>query len=159
MAHSTSPSRPYLKLDDTTEQLQPRVFRLVRETIGEYGLVKNGDKFMVWLSGGKDSCALLDLLLVLQRHAPSHFDFVAVTLDRKRPGFPAYVLPGYLTQIGLPFHIEARDTYSIVKRLIPEGQTTCWLCSRLRRDILYRIATELRLHWVAIAMTLLKRGF
>ena len=137
------PSRIEQKEIFEANKLEKRLCKLTAQAIVDYAMIENGDKVMVCLSGGKDSYTLLEILLLLRERAPIEFDIVAFNLDQKQPNFPAHVLPDYLTARGVEFHIGHQDTYSTVKRVIPEGKTTCSLCSRLRRGVIYRVAKEL----------------
>ncbi|HEY2628951.1 MAG TPA: tRNA 2-thiocytidine(32) synthetase TtcA [Usitatibacter sp.] len=140
MTQATTDTR---KVEFEGAKLAKRLRRLVGQAIADYSMIEAGDKVMVCLSGGKDSYAMLDVLMRLREKSPVPFEIVAVNLDQRHPGFPEHVLPDYLRSVGVDFRIEVQDTYSVVKRVIPEGKTMCGLCSRLRRGALYRVATEL----------------
>ena len=131
-------------------QIERRIRSAVGRAIGDYGMIDDGDRVMVCLSGGADSYTMLDMLLALQKAAPVRFELVAVNLDQKQPGFPEHVLPDYLTSLGVEFRIVEEDTYSVVKRLVPEGKTTCSLCSRLRRGVLYNTAEQIGANRIAL---------
>jgi tRNA 2-thiocytidine biosynthesis protein TtcA len=126
----------------TLKKLEKQILRKTAQAINQYNMIEDGDKIMICLSGGKDSYCLLEMLMLLQRKAPIKFDLIAVNLDQKQPGFPEDILPNYLTSKEIDFEIIERDTYSVVKKVIPEGKTTCGLCSRMRRGILYDFAEE-----------------
>jgi tRNA 2-thiocytidine biosynthesis protein TtcA len=135
-------TRDIRKHQYSDNKLIKRLQRNTGKAISDFNMIGEGDRVMVCLSGGKDSFTMLDILLALRERAPIHFDLVAVNLDQKQPGFPEHVLPAYLDELGVPFHVIEQDTYSVVKRVIPEGKTTCGLCSRMRRGALYNYASE-----------------
>ncbi|MDB2705685.1 tRNA 2-thiocytidine(32) synthetase TtcA [Pseudomonadota bacterium] len=135
---STNPAKKILEFN----KLKKRLRRQMGQAIEDYNMIQDGDKVMVCLSGGKDSYTMLDILMNLQKHAPINFEIIAVNLDQKQPGFPEHILPEYLSSIDVAFHIIEKDTYSIVKEVVPEGKTTCGICSRLRRGSLYGYARQ-----------------
>ena len=149
-ASSQSPSGDPRKASYNQNKLRKRLRRLTGQAIADYNMIEAGDRVMVCLSGGKDSYTMLDILLHLQRSAPIDFEIIAVNLDQKQPGFPEHILPEYLEALGVPYYILERDTYSVVRSVIPEGKTTCGLCSRLRRGTLYGFAEQIGAHKIAL---------
>jgi tRNA 2-thiocytidine biosynthesis protein TtcA len=141
--NSRMPSNARNKKSVSVKKLEKRIVRLTAMAITDYGMITDGDKVLVAISGGKDSYVLLDALRTLQKRAPIHFDLVAVHINQHLPGFPTGLIENYFRTLDVPYHIEDQDTYSIIRRLIPEGTSICSLCSRLRRGILYRVAGEL----------------
>jgi tRNA 2-thiocytidine biosynthesis protein TtcA len=150
MIHETQEHIIKINFSGPTQKLHTRLCRLVGQAVADFTMIEAGDIVMVCLSGGKDSYAMLDILLSMQSRAPVSYSLIAVNLDQKQPGFPEHILPDYLTKLGVPFHIEERDTYSVVKAVIPEGKTMCSLCSRLRRGVLYGVAEKLGATKVAL---------
>ena len=145
-----APALNTVKIERETLKLEKRLCRLVGKAVIDFNMIAEGDRVMVCVSGGKDSYGLLDILLKLQRRAPINFEIIAVNLDQKQPGFPAHILPEYLSKLGIEHHIETQDTYSIVKKVVPDGKTMCSLCSRLRRGILYSVADRLKITKIAL---------
>lgn len=150
LASTESPSGDPRKASYNQNKLRKRLRRLTGQAIADYNMIEEGDRVMVCLSGGKDSYTMLDILLHLQRSAPIDFEIIAVNLDQKQPGFPEHILPEYLEAMGVPYYILERDTYSVVRSVIPEGKTTCGLCSRLRRGTLYGFAEQIGAHKIAL---------